>query len=92
MQYLKVRWLHDIPSEPILLYSELDDQRWEVRKVEMFADGATSYAGPDGSTGSTLIGLIPVPSIPDIVANAEFEAEEIGEDEFERMWSQAINA
>ena len=27
MQYIKVRWLHDDPDEPVLLYSELDSKK-----------------------------------------------------------------
>jgi hypothetical protein len=34
MKYLKVVWVHDLPGEPVLLYSEVDDEGWEIRKVE----------------------------------------------------------
>jgi hypothetical protein len=34
MKYLKVKWIHPFPSEPIVLMSELDDERYEIRKVE----------------------------------------------------------
>jgi hypothetical protein len=34
MSYLKVKWNRSFPDEPMLLYSELDRERWEVRKVE----------------------------------------------------------
>jgi hypothetical protein len=33
MSYLKVKWNRSFPDEPMLLYSELDRERWEVRKV-----------------------------------------------------------
>jgi len=36
MEYLKVHWKHDYPNEPVLLYSERDDERREVRKVDVF--------------------------------------------------------
>src|SRR3984957_10771973 len=36
MSYLKVKWNPSFPDEPMLLYSELDRERWEVRKVEFF--------------------------------------------------------
>ncbi|WP_353885443.1 DUF6881 domain-containing protein [Acinetobacter bereziniae] len=36
MQYLKVEWMHDFLDEPIFLYSELDKNRNELRKVEVF--------------------------------------------------------
>jgi hypothetical protein len=37
MSYLKVKWNRSFPDEPMLLYSELDRERWEVRKVEFFS-------------------------------------------------------
>src|SRR6185295_1628385 len=39
MDYVKVWWKHDNPSMPTLLYSELDERRWETRKIEIFGDG-----------------------------------------------------
>ena len=44
MRYIKVKWIHSYPDEPVLLYSEIDDSGWEVRKVEVFPDGAYGYA------------------------------------------------
>jgi len=39
MQYLKVRWIHPSQEDPVVLLSELDSDRYEVRKIEIFADG-----------------------------------------------------
>ena len=36
MTYIKVQWIHNFEDEPILLYSELDSMRNEVRKVEVY--------------------------------------------------------
>jgi hypothetical protein len=33
LNYLCVQWLHEYPTEPVRLFSELDDQRWETRKI-----------------------------------------------------------
>jgi len=46
MTYLKVKWIHSHPDAPVLLYSELDRERWEVRKVEVFRDGSLGLCGP----------------------------------------------
>jgi hypothetical protein len=45
MIYIKVKWSHSFPDEPILLYSELDRERCEIRKVEAFPGGRMGYAG-----------------------------------------------
>lgn len=42
--YLRVEWVHDIPNEPVILFSELDDEMWELRKVEVYRDGTAGYA------------------------------------------------
>jgi hypothetical protein len=39
MIYLKVKWNHSFSDEPVLLYSELDRKRWELRKIEVFPNG-----------------------------------------------------
>ena len=72
-----------------MLYSELDDDRWEVRKVEVYRDGRCDHANSIESTGSTRLGEIPVPPLAEIAAAAEFEAEEISEDEFKDVWAKA---
>jgi hypothetical protein len=40
MRYQKVLWHHDLPDEPVVLYAEISSGR-EVRKVEIFREGAT---------------------------------------------------
>ena len=78
MDYVKVRWLHQHASEPILLLSELDAERYEVRKVEVFADGPT------------VLGERPVPLAADIAADPEFVIEGLDGREFEMAWRAAI--
>jgi uncharacterized protein DUF6881 len=90
MIYIKVRWKHDDPNDPILLYSELDDERWEVRKAEVFSDGSSGYADPAAARGTTLLGLIPIPTLSEIAAIPEFDPVAITKDEFEAVWLKAI--
>jgi hypothetical protein len=35
MTHIVVTWHHQHPDEPVELFSELDDERFEVRKVEV---------------------------------------------------------
>ena len=32
MKYIRVRWLHDFPDEPVILYSEIDSKRMGIAK------------------------------------------------------------
>ena len=88
--YIKVRWDHTSTDEPVLLYSELDDERWEVRKIEVFADGKMGYAASNSAFGGTELGKAPVPPLNEINANAEFDGQVITSAEFEKVWEEAM--
>lgn len=88
MNYIKVEWIHN-DDDPVLLYSELDDERWEVRKVEVYRDGHADYASATSSTGNTGLGLEPVPTLAEIGDDPEFVPHEIDAIEFEEIWLQA---
>lgn len=50
MYYLKVQWRHDTLGYPVEIWSELDVDRFETRKMERTAAGAWtcwSAARPD---------------------------------------------
>ncbi len=85
--YIRVHWDCQDASEPVWLYSELDGDRMEVRKVEVFRDGSAGYASQADGNNRSELGLAPVPMLDEIAANPEFGAEEIGASEFEAVWS-----
>lgn len=87
MIYLLVKWKHEHPDEPVLLYSELDQRRMEKRKIDIFPDGRWGYADDQEEVGGTMLGEAPTPSIEQISADLQFEAKEIEEAEFERLWA-----
>jgi hypothetical protein len=91
MKYVKVRWIHSFPDEPIWLFSELDDEQWETRKVEIFADGAKGYASHSETRGSTRLGIVQFPALDDIALDPQFIPEEITGEEFERVWRMRDN-
>lgn len=88
MKYIAVRWKHQHPNEPILLYCEVDDDGWEVRKVEEYKDGLYGYSDESESTGDTRLGMEPVPPLAEIAADPQFEPSEITKDQFEQIWSR----
>ena len=89
MIYLKVHWSHDSEKQPVAFYSELADDRMELRKVELFADGSFGYANEKRSSGRTMLGALPMPAIEELAAGPSYEAEEITRDEFEDIWRLA---
>jgi hypothetical protein len=90
--YIRVEWKHEYDDDPITLYSELDEERWEVRKVEMFRDGHVTWADAKGSIGTTQLGDQPVPAVAEIAANQEFVVKEISRAEFEAAWDAAFES
>ncbi|MBN3794272.1 hypothetical protein G3N99_04600 [Burkholderia sp. Ac-20392] len=89
MNYNCVKWIHSIPSEPIIIYSELDEGRWEIRKVEVYADGRMGYACQLESAGGSGLSKEPIPSLDEISSDSQFKPIEINGSEFERVWSAA---
>jgi hypothetical protein len=87
--YLKLIWHHDFADEPTWLYSELDENRYEVRKVEVFRDGRRFFADSQSSNGNSMLGEIPAPSLAELADEPEFTPSEISGDEFEAQWDAA---
>ncbi len=90
MSYIKVKWGHDRDDDPILLYSELDDGLWEMRKVEIFRDGTIWFASREASRGDTGLSIEPLPPLSEIASDPQFEPFVISRDEFEEVWRRAV--
>jgi hypothetical protein len=86
MKYIKVTWNHQHEAEPVLLYSELNDDGFEVRKIESYKSLPPGYAGPGIERGKTWLSINKIPSLEEISAQPEFIPVEITADEFEREW------
>jgi sirohydrochlorin ferrochelatase len=92
MIYLKVKWLHELDDEPVLLYSELADDRSEIRKVEVFPNGELGYAYDEVSKGTTQLSETTLPSEQEIGSDPQFQPLVISKAEFEEVWEKAISA
>ncbi|ODA28702.1 hypothetical protein A6X21_12040 [Planctopirus hydrillae] len=92
MEYLKVPWKHDHADEPVWLYSEINNERWETRKVEVFRDGSTGYADNIEAKGGSKLSIKPLPTMAEIAKDSQFVPSLIGNDEFERVWSCRVES
>jgi hypothetical protein len=72
-----------------VLWSEVDEDGFEVRKVDEYRDGRLDYADANSSAGTTLLGDQPIPTLGEINANEEFTAMPISPSDFERVWQRA---
>ncbi|MBB0245284.1 hypothetical protein FNQ90_14530 [Streptomyces alkaliphilus] len=89
MRYVKVSWSHDFPDEPVLYLSELGEDGYEVRKVQVYRDGRCEWADETFETATVGLSEIPFPPLVDISSQPEFTAELITSEEFERAWEGA---
>ncbi|MGD7134763.1 DUF6881 domain-containing protein [Ralstonia pseudosolanacearum] len=90
MIYVCVRWIHTIPSEPVFIYSEIDPDNFELRKVEVCADGRMGFCDGTNSAGESMLSTEPLPSLQEIATDPQFVSVEITVEEFEVMWSAAL--
>ena len=86
MRYLHIKWVHKDPGAPVHIYSEIGDDSYERRKVEIFKDGRKGYADSSGEYGGTALGSMPVPSLKEIAAQPGFEPKQIPAEEFHDIW------
>ncbi|MDH6125835.1 hypothetical protein [Kitasatospora sp. GP82] len=89
MRYVKVAWHHDFDDEPVLYLSELGEDGYETRKVQVFRDGRSEWADEDHETAGVGLSEIAFPPVSEIAAQPEFDAEEISSTEFEQAWGAA---
>jgi len=90
MRYLKVRWIHEYLDEPLLIYSEIDVDGFEVRKVEVLRDGRMHFADGGCSEGGCGLSKEPLPSNDEISSDKQFELKEISREDFNKIWSKKI--
>ncbi|MEK5441037.1 DUF6881 domain-containing protein [Fredinandcohnia sp. FSL W7-1320] len=90
MKYIYVDWIHNFIDEPIILISELDENRFETRKIEIYKDGRVGFAYNDFEVLNAGLGIVPVPSIVEIASESEFSPKEITKEEFEKFWNDKV--
>ena len=89
MTHIVVTWHHENADYPVELFSELDDKRFEVRKVEVFRGGRRCFADASSHSGNTALGIEPVPPLDEIASDRQFTPRTITREEFEAAWIAA---
>ena len=88
MEYISVVWKHNHRDEPVRLVSELDEERFEVRKLEFFRDGSVGFASKECDSARTRLGEVTVPPLAEINEDPEFEGVPITKSEFDQLWQK----
>jgi hypothetical protein len=91
MKYVRLKWNHTNPDEPVWIFSELDEVGKEVRKIECFRNGFCDVATASGSSGTAALMTLPLPDLSMLAKrDPEFEPVIITQEEFEEVWSKRI--
>ncbi len=88
MKYIRLKWNHTNPDEPVWIFSEVDENGKEVRKIECFRNGFCDIATASGSSGTAAILTLPLPDLRVLARDPEFIPVEISKDQFEEVWTK----
>jgi hypothetical protein len=89
-RYVRIGWRHEGADEPVVLYSELDGKRREIRRVEVFRDGSMGYACAAFERGGSRLGKMAMPTLAELAQDPTFDPAEVTAHEFETMWVRAV--
>jgi hypothetical protein len=92
MEYIDVSWRQNNEDYPVRLVSEIDDNRYEIRKLEFFTDGRVGFASRTHRSAGTELGDQAVPPLTQINADPEFDGIAIIASEIESLWAMHFRA
>lgn len=87
MEYVKYYWKYIDEETPILIFAELDEERYSTRQVEVFPDRHIEIMGDK----EAYVSEAPYPSNEEIDNMGEFKILNISKYEFEEIWSSYPN-
>lgn len=92
MRYLKTIWTHDHEDSegfrwPTEIFAEVDDDRWEIRKVEFYRSSPPAYGSEkDFRAWQSFLAEKPYPPMEEIENDDVLQIHEIPKAEFEAVW------
>lgn len=92
--FLKIEFINYNSSDLCdFTYSEIGEDRYEIRKIDIWKNGKIEFAFDDIEYGNTFLGIEPMPSLE--VLNYEDKwgktiAQEISFKEFEQVWEEKV--
>lgn len=84
-------WHHDNADDPVRIFEEVGEDRFEVRKVEEFRDGRLVRAN-SVTDAATSLSWVPLPDIVEIEDQAEFTFDLLTPAPFEVVWKRAVDS
>ena len=87
MEYVKYYWKYIDKETPVLIFAELDEERYSTRQVEVFPDRHIEIAGDK----EEYVSEAPYPPNEEIDNMGEFKIFNISKSEFEDIWHSYPN-
>ncbi|NBH16533.1 hypothetical protein D3Z55_03365 [Clostridiaceae bacterium] len=89
MNYILLNWFHNLDDEPYKIYSEIDDQRYEVRKIELYKNGTMSICDEKMIHSQNELADVAFPEdLDEINQDRQFFTQYINKEEFESLWNK----
>jgi hypothetical protein len=88
MKYIRLKWNHTNPDEPVWIFSEVDVTGKEVRKIECFRNGFCDVANATIRSGTAALTTLPLPDLSVLTRDPEFKGIEITKEQFEEVWTK----
>ncbi len=87
MEYVKYYWDYIDMQTPILIFAELDEERYSTRQIEIFPDRHIEYLG----IHEAYVSEEPYDSNEEINNMGEFQIFNISQLEFETLWNPRLD-
>lgn len=93
MRYMVFELTTPEEGVPHIVYCEIDDSDYEVRKVGIYTDGSLGYATMDAEVGGVRLSDQETPSVEGINKSIYRlgKASSLSKEDFERIWSEYTN-
>ncbi len=89
MRYILLEWKHESEDDPILIYSEVDDANYEIRKIEVYRNGVALRYDENTEFVSNRLSDVSFPENISEINDNEFFAKNIDLELFENKWKEA---
>lgn len=93
MKYYQIYWIHDYPTDPIYLYSEVGNDGYEIRKINIYRDNTVGYAIDEIEFNGAGLSEKPFPPLEELNGKDEWDeliSQEISFKEFEQVWEEKV--
>jgi len=89
LKYILLKWFHNLDDEPYKIYSEIDDQRYEVRKIEIYKNGTIYICDEQMNNSQIELADVAFPEdLDEINQDRQFFAQYISKEKFESIWNK----